>query len=288
MVTAGVDPSTESPTHPPTLVALVEERLRWLDLLLINLVPVVLLGVFLFPHPVRERLALDYAAPTLATAFTSHYVHLFFWHLVLNLLGYMLLVPVAYFLALTSGRRQEFFVVFVTFLLIFPLVLSGFNLLFVRPGISVGFSGVLMAFVGYLPAVIYRYAETHLQLPKTRNHSSWLFFFGLSFVSILALPGFYGLALATAGVLAGVLFVLPLLDSIGQQHAFRLQDFVNTAGYAELAGVGLLLFFGYPLVALPANIAVEGGVVNTYIHVLGYSLGYMVVYVERLVTSVYG
>lgn len=287
MVTAGVDPSADSLTYPPTLVALVEDRLRWFDLLLVNLVPVVLLGVFLLPRSIREQLALDYAAPTLATAFTSHYVHLFIWHLVLNLLGYMLLVSVAYFLALTSGRRQEFFVVFVTFLFAFPPILSGFNLLFIRPGTSVGFSGVLMAFVGYLPAAIYRYAETHLQLPETRNHSSWLFFFGLAFVSVLALPGVYGLALATAGVLAGVLFVLPLLDSIGQQHAFRLQNFVNTAGYAELAGIGVLLFFGYPLVALPANLAVEGGVVNTYIHVLGYSLGYMVVYVERLVTSIY-
>lgn len=285
MEMTGAEPSAESSAPPPNLLTLAAGRIRWADLLLVNVVPVVLLVVFSLPRPVRAPLVLDYTAPTLLAAFASHYVHTFTWHLLLNLLGYLLLVPTVYLLALTSGRRQEFFVVFTTFLLAFPLVLSGLNLLFVRPGVGMGFSGVLMAFVGYLPAAVYRFAETHLQLPETRTHSIWLFFFGLAVVSLLALPGMYGLALATAAGLAGVLFAFPLLDVLGHQHRFRLRSLLHTAGYAELAGLGVVLFFGYPLVALPANLTVEESVVNTYLHVMGYCLGYMVVYVERLLTS---
>lgn len=77
------------------------------DLVLL-VVPVVLLGVYAVPEPIRREWVFSYVEPTATTAFTSHFVHLGAEHLAVNLASYLLLAPTAYALSTLSGRRGAF------------------------------------------------------------------------------------------------------------------------------------------------------------------------------------
>ncbi|MFB6205364.1 MAG: hypothetical protein ABEJ05_02395 [Haloglomus sp.] len=264
------------------LWAKLGERVHYRDLLLLAAVPLVLGGVYVLPSELKWQLALDYRQPTLLSAFASHFVHFSGRHLLVNLLGYLLVVPTGYVLSVASQHRQRFLVAFASFLLSFPFVLSGLNLLFPRAAVGVGFSGIVLAFVGYLPVALLRFLETHLHDGIRASASNWLFFFGLGFVAYMAAPGIYGPGLAAAAFLAGILFLLPLVESLDRGHLAALRATMSVSGYAELALFGVLTFGAYLFVAFPATTAVAGGVLNTYTHALGFCLGYITTHVTAL------
>lgn len=259
-------------------------REQWVarDLVVLAAVPLVLLAAYALPVGVKRSLALDHAAPTLLSAFASHFVHLSSAHLATNLAGYLLVVPTGYALAVASGRRRQFFVVFTAFLLSFPLLLSGLNLLFPRPTVGVGFSGVLLAFVGYLPFAFMSFIGTHFAGDVDAEQSHWLFFLGLGIVAYIAAPGVYGLGLAAAAMLASVLYLLPVVETIDRTQVASWRSTLAVGGYAELTLLGGVVFFAYPFVAFPTELTLAGGVVNVYTHALGFCLGYITTYVTAL------
>lgn len=252
------------------------------DLVVLAAVPLVLLGAYALPQEVKLRLALDYTDPTLLTAFASHFVHLSSTHLLSNLVGYLLVVPTGYALAVASGRRRQFLVVFTSFLLSFPFLLSGLNLLFPRSTVGVGFSGILLAFVGYLPFGFMTFVGTNFEGDVGARQSRWLFFFGLALVAYIAAPGVYGLGLAAAAFLAGVRYLLPVVEAIDRRQLASWRATLTVSGYAELALLGGLVFLTYPFVAFPSGLVAGGSVLNVYTHALGFCLGYITTYVTAL------
>lgn len=266
----------------PHVIALVCERARPIDPLALLAVPFALVGVFALPPATRASLALAYDAPTLTAAFASHYVHLSVSHLLVNLGGYLLVVPTAYVISLAADRRRQFFVAFTAFVLAVPLALSALNLLFARPRVGVGSSGILMAFVGYLPVAILDVAGRHLHLPVDRRRSQWLFFLGLAIVALASGPSPYGGPLAAAATLAAVLFLLPVVDDWTDARPWRVRHVLVDVGALELVLCGVVVFVGYLLVAFPATTVEGGSIVDVYSHVLGYALGYVTTYVTVL------
>lgn len=252
------------------------------DLVVLAAVPLVLVGVFALPSGTKRQLALNYAAPTVVTAFTSHFVHLSVTHLLTNLVGYLVVVPTGYALSVASGRRRQFFVVFASFLLSFPFLLSGLNLLFPRSSLGVGISGIVLAFVGYLPFAFMSFVGRQLDGAVGARHSPWLFFFGLGLVAFIAAPNVYGLGLAAAATLAGVRYLLPVVDAVDRTQLSSWRATLSVGGYAELAVLGGVVFLAYPFVAFPGNLTVSGGVLNVYTHALGFCLGYITTYVAEL------
>lgn len=261
-------------------LAEVRERGAPLDAVALALVPLALVGAYALPPSTKRSLAFAYADPTLLAAFANHFVHLSFDHLLVNLVGYGLVVPTAYLLSVASGRRRQFFVAFATFVLAFPFALSALNLAFVRPRVGVGASGLVMAFVGYLPVALSGFAGSRLGVPVDATRSSGPFFLGLAVVAYVAAPAGYGAPLAVAAGLAGVLFLLPVVEDAATAVS---RPTAGPAGYAEVAVLGAALFVGYPLVAFPESVAAGGDVVNVYSHALGFCLGYIVTYVGVLV-----
>lgn len=267
--------------------SLIARRASPLDAFLLAVVPAVLLGVYALPTALRHSLALEYTAPTLLTMYASHFVHLTPGHLAVNLLGYVLVISTVYLLSVANDRRRRFVVVFATFLLAFPFALSGLNLLFARPTAGVGFSGIVLAFLGYLPLTLGGFIGRHLDVPVDSIESSWLFFFGFAFVSLMAVPGPYGTAVAAAAFLAGVLFLLPAIEEMDDDHLTTARGTLDVAGNVELTFLGVLVFVGYLLVAFPPTTrVVNGGTLNVYTHALGFSLGYVVTYLTVLLGDI--
>jgi len=249
-------------------------RVRVVDLLAIASVPAVLLGVFALPQSTRLALALRYVEPSIQTAYTMHFVHLQVEHLLTNVVAYLLAVPLVYLLAVLAGRRRWFYAGFVTYLAVFPFVLSGLNVILPRARIGFGFSGLNMAFLGLLPVVLTAYAGDAFG-GVDLDDAPLLFFAGAALVGILtASYASAGPLVAVGAVAAGA----PYLHRMVARRRLRraLRDANPAVGYAELSIGAILVFVALLVAAFPAHPVGEGSVRNVYLHVLGYAMGFIV------------
>lgn len=272
------------------------EGVRPSDVLLLALVPMALLWVFSLPESTRRSLAFAYADPTLLTAFTAHYVHLQFEHLLANLVGYGLLAGVGYLVATASRQRRLFVTSFVTFCLAFPFALSALNLAVPRDAIGFGFSGINMAFAGVLPLLLAVFAcrrlgseaSTHpADLPVRLLPATFLLLVG--WMAALALPTALG-ARGLAGplvMLLGAVVAARQLRSLRPPNGPSLLGSLRSAvrrirdrpGDGDLFVVGGVLAVAYPVVGFPTDATVDGRVINLYVHLLGFCLAFIGPYV---------
>jgi len=269
-------------------VSLPQVRSEWprvlhpVDLSLLTLVPIALVGVFTLPLEVREQFVLDVTAPTVETAYASHYVHLNRTHLVGNLVAYALVAPVAYVLSAVSGRRRLFRTAFVTFLVAFPFALTGMQLVFPRERVLFGFSGINAAFFGLLSFVFVSYVSVHLSSSIDERDAPALLFFMLALITLLTVPSrawMSELTLISAGI--GLVYVGTVLLCAGPPDWGSLVDGWG-GGRAELGiiGSGVLLLF--PFLGFYQTFTGDGGIFDLYAHFLGYCLAFIVVYVSAL------
>lgn len=280
---ATADRYEPAPTgHRSVLRTFVAES-RAVDLALIALVPIALLLVFALPLELREAYLLAYREPTIPTAFASHFVHLRTGHLAANLLGYGVVVSVAYSLSLSGGRRREFLVAFVTFLLAFPFVLSALDVLFARPRLGYGFSGIVMAFLGFLPLPLLWHLEARFDASLDADHSPVLFFFGMAAIAAWAAPlTLPNLAVLVLAVGAGTVYLRSLRADVGGSLLASLRAAAENTGHFEFALGGLVLFALFPFAAFPPDPVGAGTVLNLYTHLLGYAFGYIAPYTSFL------
>ncbi|MFB6091550.1 MAG: hypothetical protein ABEK02_00910 [Haloquadratum sp.] len=247
-------------------------------------IPAVLVAVSFLSADLRRSLVLHYVRPTLVTMYTSHFVHAGVEHLLANLLVYLSVVPFSLLVSIRNGDRRQFYVVAITFLTVFPFVFSLLNVLFPRPRVGLGFSGINLAFVGYLPHVLADALEEH------RGESG-----GLA-DPLLPLAFFLGTAIVTAQlarsiglhdvreydwlVLAGVGSLLVsaalLWPVVGELRAVASDD---GGGLPAVVGFGGALYVLMVLVGFPTVPAEGGGLINLLVHFLGFSFGYVVPYV---------
>ena len=265
-------------------VAFVDElsaRARVVDLLALCVPPVALVAVFTLPRATRRSLAFAYTDPTLLSAFTAHYVHLGTDHLLGNLAGYALLAGVGYALAVLSGRRRLFFTAFVTYLAAFPFALSALNLAVPRNAIGFGFSGVNMALAGLLPILWYCYAREQFAPGASVAALPAVFFALVGWIALLALPvstegiGLAGLSIGVAGALLALLYAASSEVGLPRSLRKRAKSVASRPGYGDLLAVGAVVAVGYPVVGFPADPSGAGSVVNLYVHLLGFCLGFI-------------
>lgn len=269
------------PREPPDdLRAALVANASLADAVLVAAVPAVLVGVFVLPEGTREALVLDYRAPTAVDMYASHFVHFGVGHLGGNLAAYALGVLPAYAYCVAADRRTDFLAVFGAVLAVFPYALSGLNVLFVRPSVGYGFSGLAMAFLGFLPVALAAFARERLLPGVTLDHAPLLFFAGAGIVAVLAASAAPSSLLPLAAVAVAVLGVVAygwsLWTSVDRE-AFRTA--AGRAGDAEFAAAGVALVLAAPFVAFPGRAAAGSGYVfNVYTHLLGFCLGFVVPY----------
>lgn len=247
------------------------------DLVLLGVVPVVLVLVYLLPPVLVDGWRLAIQDPTLAGALLSHLVHLNQEHLLANLLGYALLAPLTYVLCVAADRRTEFLVAFATIMVAFPPVLSALNLALVRPSISYGFSGIDMALLGLETLAVAWYVEARFDRPATDAYAPLGFFLVTGVIAAWAAPP-STLRLAAIGLALGAAVAYVGAAVSRADASVRFVPALLAVGRSELAVVGLLTALLYPLAAFPVDPAWSGTVVNLYVHVLGFCLGFVAPY----------
>ncbi|MFB6251735.1 MAG: hypothetical protein ABEI27_08635 [Halobellus sp.] len=269
----------------------IGQRISPLDVAFVAVVPLVLIGVFLLPEAVKRSFTLSYLDPTVVTAYTAHFVHLDSTHLLTNLVVFLLVVPFVAAVSVRNGRRREFYLVAFTILAVFPFVFSALNVLFPRPRIGLGFSGINLAFVGYLPHVVV--ARFELERPDTREIGNVLlpvaFFVGTATVVLRLGPAVLSELPArrsefAASGLFSVSAAVVLLSVVFTR--FRERDWLLTDAISPLVGFGGLLFVLLLVIGFPQPTASGGSVLNVFVHFLGYSFGYLVPYTAFRVVGI--
>lgn len=279
------------------------QRASLIDGLLIVGIPAVIVGVYTLPAATRETLVFQYADPSIRTAFAAPFVHFDAAHLLFNLFGYALIVPTLYALSLTTGHRRQFRVVFVALVASTPILLSYLNLTIVRSGVTFGFSGVLMAYFGYLPLMLADHAEHRLGLGRTRTVAPLFFFVGLTLVTIQLLRAVLAHSVVVAvdgtpasvtwvlaATLAGVIVLLALVVTFystsvaGETTSLRdgLGRAVEQHGHFELAAVASTVLVTVPFLTFPVDPVTGGRVFNLYVHFVGYALGFIATYIDHV------
>lgn len=250
----------------------VREAVHLRDLLGLALIPVVAVTVFTLPVEPRESLAFVYGDPSLLTAYSAQFVHFELAHLAANLLGYALVAGFGYTLAVLSGYRRLFGVAAVTYLSAFPPALSWLNLAVPRDAVGYGLSGLNMAFAGLLALVLVGYAGALDDRVRLR-YAPGLFFALVAVISVVALPGTLGPVIGAAS--AAVTSVYGV--SAWRKWHRDATGGVRRAGWLDVGVLGAITLVGYQFVGFGSP-RVDGAVVNVYVHLLGFCLGFIVPY----------
>lgn len=265
----------------------VIERATVRDIGLLLIVPTLLGLVFFLPASTREALVFGSVQPSVVTAFTAHYVHLTFPHLLGNLIVYAGAVGVGYPLALLGNARRLYISLVLAVLLAYPFVLSTIQLATLGSGRIVGFSGLALALVGLLPVVLFVYLQARIEGSVSVNDAPALFFFGTAAIAWrTAAPNAIVHPLAITSAAIGVLYVVPIglrLARTGWETGPQSLRW----GYVELPVAAVLFYFlalalGFPL----GPLAADGPTTSLVLHLFGHALGFVGAYLaDRTVRS---
>jgi hypothetical protein len=260
-------------------------EIRGFDLVALAVVPAVLVAIFVLPSSVRERFVFESAAPTVRTAYLSHFVHRQQVHLLGNVTVYLVVAPVTYLLCVLAGRRLLFRAMFVTLLTVFPFALSVMQLLFPRQREILGFSGLNAGLFGLLCVAWIAYVSEQLLRSEPTQYAPALLFVICGVIALITLPArAWRLEIGLGSLALGVGYLL-LWVRRDRPDMAEVRDGLNRPGYAELAGAGSGLIVSYPFVGFRKIVTVGTGVIDVYIHLLGFALAFIVVYVYLIVVG---
>ncbi|RLM70542.1 rhomboid family intramembrane serine protease [Halorubrum sp. Atlit-26R] len=240
--------------------------------------PALYLLVFLAPSETRLALSLSHAAPSFYSLYTSHFVHFTVAHLTANVVGYLIATIVGYLLARTAGARGRYRIALFVIVTVLPPVLSVLNLAISRPSIGYGASGVVMGTVGLVPVFVFVYLHHRPRIGSSVEDAPVLFFCGFAVVGVSAPIGWLGVGISAAALLSAVLYGIDVRIDFGSLAALP-------PGHLELLVAGVIIGVGYPAVAFPSDPYVQGGLVNLYVHLLGYAFGFIPAYLTPSVGS---
>jgi len=248
------------------------------------IMPVILLIVYSLPHGIKTSyFVLNTTNPNLPSLLLSSYNHSSNEHLLGNLVVYLLLVP---FILTLEKQKGRLYATLIFIFIALPIILSLLNIL-VIPILQndTGFSGIISGLFGYYLVCVYTYFK---EFRKVKT--GWELFYSLvgmnlsivtynlqsslNLYSSMTWAFLFSVALtlhAMSSSLGAIKTILKLIkkDAISARHKSRI-------AYAELYFFAVLAFvflFGLPIVLPEVIQVVNGAVVNTPVHYLGYVFG---------------
>ncbi|MES3516089.1 MAG: hypothetical protein PPP58_00320 [Natronomonas sp.] len=251
-----------------------------IDIVALGLIPTVSIVAFLFSSGPTPEVVFSYENPTLRTAVVAHFFHTGFDHLLSNLVRYSLVILTVYLLSTLADRRCVFYILFTGVLLAFPPVISIMNLAVPRDGVLIVAPGLVMAGIGLLPVMLGEYLDRRFDLNPTSDIAGFLFLIGLTITALSAVPDAFrwvALPAAVGSVGYAVSVVRTGIDT------GRFRD--APPGYLEFGFWSVGLFVFLVVTAFSAGIVDDGTIVNTYVHFIGYALGFLSSYLTVLLAD---
>jgi hypothetical protein len=174
--------------------------------------------------------------------------------------------------------------VFAVILIVLPVPLSYLNLAIRRPGVGLGFSGLNMALFGFLVVEFAEYLDQYFTSHFGVENAPAFFFSVTAFVAVPHTDSIWGQSVVAVSVFAAVAYSMAfLLSYCPSIDGFK--ETVNKQGYFELLLVAGALSPAFVTIAFPRNPTTESGIVNIYIHLVGFCIGFIAVYIWVLLST---
>lgn len=252
-------------------------HVRVIDLLVLSAVPLFLFAAQLLPPAAREELALAYARPTVVTMVTAHFVHTTWNHFLSNLGAYTIVTLTAYVLSVLTDRRRQFLTVFVLVLALVPIGLSWLSLQVRSTGIARGFSGIVMALLGYLVLIQVGYFGLRFSPTAHLDHAPGIFFVGIAAIGVVTGPPtrITGILVGGAIILAGI-YLWPVLRASSISGVI---EGLGRTGYFEVGAFSAVTSTWVVLTTFSARTGQGTVIVDQVSHLLGFSVGFILAYV---------
>lgn len=188
-------------------------------------------------------------------------------HLQPNLTSYLICMTAFYPMAILSRRKERVVKLILLLLLATPPVTTIFSFMFPMGPRTIGFSGVLSAFFGLLPVVMFTAIDAHIDTELDPFWSGLVIF--LVYASILVYHG--SLLLAGLSAAISLVFLAGLTVSIGVDGV--LDALLVVFGLAYLPFLWAVIVSSAGAVGMYANLPPNTNVVA---HIAGYMFGFIV------------
>jgi len=251
-----------------------------LDFAVLLAVPVVLFIIYLQPEELKRAYTFYYLEPEIVTAFSNHFIHITTAHIASNLIGYLLLASVSYVLCVLSGRRQFFYVCLITFIFVFPFVLSALNLALPRDAIGYGFSGINMALYGLLAMSLAIFVIEQINSDLQTRNAPILFFIAMGIVAFIAVPP-SAVTLGTMALCVAIssYYIRSMISHTSVPTMRSVRWLLSQSPAIDVVAFSFALFVFYPFVAFPGVSQGGDAIINLYVHLLGFCLAFISAYV---------
>ncbi|BAD84869.1 hypothetical membrane protein [Thermococcus kodakarensis KOD1] len=233
----------------------------------------VLLLLYLAPASIKEQLVMNYQEFSFSNPhdwirlYTLHFVHMEFWHLAGNLLTFILLFPILYFLS-EVGRSTDAFKRFTVFLfLVIPPIIGILDLLVMRRynlRYGMGFSGIDSALLGALPYFSSLALQERFRLKVSPTMFSYAFTLLLGGLIALIYSIIWPAVLLIIG---GGLFLIYLISQALRDS--NVQDPHQKKAVWNFVLAIIIIMVGGIIGLFPSVIVWRSGLVNIFVHYVG-------------------
>jgi hypothetical protein len=163
-----------------------------------------------------------------------------------------------------------------TYLVAFSPALSWLNLALPRNAVSYGLSGLNMAFVGLLALVLVAYGS-RLDDRISVRYAPGLFFAVVALIALIVPRAGTITGIGAASVVVAAGYVLSARGSWPEKPRAGWGPRLMQAGWLDAGVLGVVTLFGYQFVGFDSLVG-DSGIVNVYVHLLGFCLGFIVPY----------
>jgi len=238
--------------------------------------------VFLLPSYIQEFFVLKMDQLNFWTWFTHIFVHQNIQHLSANITMYLASAFFAYFI-LPKKQKEDFYKIVIASIILVPLIIFILTLIFRATGLFPlqlinhrGFSGISSAASGFLAFAIAK----RIQVLWGHEKNKHLLLNLCYFVFIPSLAVMVWRLSIKLSVYIFLFWIVLILNMIWFLRRERLILDVKKFNKKEVSfiGVGLvILFFGVSLL-VPENIVSNGTAVNTVAHLIGFVMGFIIIF----------
>lgn len=230
-------------------------------------VPVILLTVAALPHPIKEAWTLYLGSPSPIEAYLTNFVHGGPIHLGNNLFSYIFLMAILLPLAVFADWKRELYVTSFFFIAVVPFIVSYYSVWTLQgtgAETTVGFSGVIAAFLGLLPILLFAFFKRAVSSNIRLHHALAL----VALVLAVIFFSWYGISSST--------IALSILGTLG----LGLVWWDTRGDWKPLvsSNANLLLVFTTIIVFTYVSYSIlvnTGPGVNVYGHFIGLVSGFM-------------
>lgn len=230
-------------------------------------IPFVLLAVSALPQTIQKSWTFHLHSPSLVDAYSTNFVHGGFFHVGSNLLAYICLIAVLLPLAVFANWKRELYITSLFFLAVIPFVVSYYTMWTLHgTGVvtTVGFSGVIAAFLGLLPILLFAFLQRAVSSHIRVHHA-------LALVAPELAVIFYSWSGPSVSVIALVILGLFGLGLVLWDTRSDWDPLLSSNANVLLV-LGTLLTFVFVSYSILVNV---GPSVNVYGHFIGFVSGFL-------------